>query len=100
MPVNLSIRNVPDEVARGLRNRAAHNQRSFQQELLEILKQAAKDQAPVTIDVLLAGAERKKPALDEAASKVLAAHDAEQEKVAKRFEDLLGGPDGDSPGGH
>jgi plasmid stability protein len=99
MPVNLSIKNVPDEVARGLRNRAAHNQRSLQQELLEILKQAAKDQAPVTIDVLLAGAERKKPALDEAASKVLAAHDAEQEKVAKRFEDLLGGPDGGPPGG-
>ena len=99
MPVNLSIKNVPDEVARGLRNRAAHNQRSFQQELLEILKQAAKDQAPVTIDVLLAGSERKNPALDEAASKVLAAHDAEQEKVAKRFEDLLGGPDGDPPAG-
>ena len=29
MPVNLSIKNVPDEVARGLRNRAARNQRSF-----------------------------------------------------------------------
>ena len=99
MPVNLSIKNVPDEVARGLRNRAARNQRSLHQELLEILKQAAKDQAPVTIDVLLASAERKKPALDEAASKVLAAHDAEQEKVAKRFEDLLGGPDDDPPGG-
>ncbi len=97
MPVNLSIKNVPDEVARGLRNRAAHNQRSLQQELLEILKQAAKDQAPVTIEVLLAGAERKKPALDEAASKVLAAHDAEQEKVARRFEDLLGGPEDDTP---
>ena len=44
MPVNLSIKNVPDEVARGLRNRAARNQRSLQQELLDILKQAAKDQ--------------------------------------------------------
>jgi plasmid stability protein len=100
MPVNLSIRNVPDEVARGLRNRAARNQRSLNQELLEILREAAKDQAPVTIDVLLASAERKKPALDEAASKILAAQDAEQEKVAKRFEDLLGGPDDDPAGGH
>jgi plasmid stability protein len=90
MPVNLSIKNVPDEVARGLRNRAARNNRSFQQELLEILKQAAKDQPEVTIDVLLANAQRKKPALDTAASKVLAAHDAEQEKTARRFEDLLG----------
>jgi plasmid stability protein len=98
MPVNLSIKNVPDDVARGLRNRAAHNQRSLQQELLEILRQAAKDQAPVTIDGLLAGAQRKKPALDEAASKVLAAHDLEHEKVAQRFEDLLGRPDDVGPG--
>jgi len=90
MPVNLSIKNVPDEVARGLRNRAGRNNRSLQQELLEILKQAAKDQPEVTIDVLLANAQRKKPALDVAASKVLAAHDAEQEKTARKFEDLLG----------
>jgi plasmid stability protein len=41
MPANLSIKNVPDEVMSGLRNRAANNQRSFQAELLEILKQAA-----------------------------------------------------------
>ena len=92
MPVNLSIKNVPDEVARGLRNRAARNNRSFQQEMLEILKQAAKDQPEVTIDVLLANAQREKPALDATASKVLAAHDAEQERVARRFADLLGTP--------
>ena len=90
MPVNLSIKNVPDEVARGLRNRAARNNRSLHQEMLEILKQAAKDQAEVTIDVLLADAQRKKPALDEAASKVLAAQDAEHDKTAKKFADLLG----------
>jgi plasmid stability protein len=99
MPVNLSIKNVPDEVARGLRNRAALNERSLQQELLEILKQAAKGQAPVTIDVLLASAQRKKPALDEAASKVRAAQDAEKERAAQRFKDLLAGPDDASPGG-
>ncbi|OFW61864.1 MAG: hypothetical protein A2133_02625 [Actinobacteria bacterium RBG_16_64_13] len=93
MSVNLSIKNVPDEVARGLRNRAAYNQRSLQQELLEILKQAVKDQGEITIDGLLAVAQRKKPALDEAASKVLAAHDAEQERIAQRFQDLLGRPD-------
>ena len=93
MPVNLSIKNVPDEIVAGLRNRAAHNQRSFQQELLDILRQAAKDQAPVTIDGLLERAQRKKPALDETASAVLAAHDAEQERVARRFQDRLGGPD-------
>ncbi len=92
MPVNLSIKNVPDEVARGLRNRAARNQRTLQQELLEILKQAAKEQGTVTIDGLLASAQRKKPALDEAATKVLAAKDAEQEKMAQRFEDLMARP--------
>ena len=41
MPVNLSIKNVPDEVVRGLRNRAANNQRSLQQELLALLRPAA-----------------------------------------------------------
>ena len=97
MPINLSIKNVPDAVAEGLRHRAARNGRSFQQELLEILKQAAKGQAPVTMDVLLANAERKKPALDETTSKVLAAKDAEQEKTARRFEDLLTGPDEAGP---
>jgi plasmid stability protein len=99
MPINLSIKNVPDDVASGLRNRAALNQRSLQQELLEILKQAAKGQAPVTIDVLLESAQRKKPALDEAASKVRAAQDAEKERAAQRFQDLLGRPDDAGPGG-
>jgi antitoxin FitA len=98
MPVNLSIKNVPDEVARGLRNRAACNQRSLQEELLEILKQAAKDQGPVTIDGLLERAQRQRPALDEAASMVRAAQDAEQERVAQRFQDLLARPDAPRPG--
>ena len=99
MPVNLSIKNVPDEVARGLRNRAALNQRSLQEELLEILKQAAKDQGAVTIDGLLTTAQRKKQALDEAASKVRAAQDAEHERMDRRFEDLVAGPDDVHPGG-
>jgi len=93
MPVNLSIKNVPEDVVSGLRSRAVANQRTLNQELLVILKEAAKDQAPITIDRLMEHAERKRPALDETASKVLAAHDAEQEQIAKRFEDLLAGPD-------
>ena len=92
MPVNLSIKNVPEEVMNGLRNRAVSNQRSLNAELLEILKQAAKGQGPLSIDTLLERAQRSKPALDEAASKVLAAQDAEHDKVAQRFEDLLGRP--------
>ena len=92
MPVNLSIKNVPDDVAHGLHNRAAANGRTLNAEVLDILKQAAKGQAEVTIDGLLERAQRPKPALDEATSKVLAAHDAEHERTAQRFEDLLGKP--------
>lgn len=90
MPVNLSIKSVPDDVARGLRNRAIANQRSLQEELLVILRQAAKDQGEVTIDVLLEQAQRRRPALDEATSKVLAAKDALEAEAAQRFQDLLG----------
>ena len=92
MPANLSIKNVPDEVVRGLRNRAVRNNRTFNQELLDILRQAAKDQADVNIETLLANAQREKPPLDEQASKVLAAQDAEHEKTARKFADLLGAP--------
>lgn len=93
MPVNLSIKNVPDDVARGLRNRAARNQRSLQQELLAILRQAAKGQDEVSIDEMLERAQREKPALDDTLSNVRAAQDAQQERTAQRFEDLLAGPD-------
>ncbi len=42
MPVNLSIKNVPDDVAEKLRERAKQNRRSLQGELLCILEEAAK----------------------------------------------------------
>ena len=41
MPVNLSVKNVPDELAERLRRRAAANRRSLQRELLSILEAAA-----------------------------------------------------------
>ena len=97
MPANLSIRNVPDEVMRGLKNRAASNQRTLNAELLLILRRAAEGQSEVTIDGLLDQAQRAKPALDETASKVFAAKDAEHDEVAQRFEDLLGQTDDTSP---
>lgn len=97
--MNLSIKNVPDEVLSGLRNRAANNQRSLNAELLDILKEAAKGQAPVSIDTLLERAQRAKPALDETTSRVLAARDADQEKTARKFQDLLGGLDETGHGG-
>lgn len=41
MPVNISIKNVPDELAERLRGRAERNRRSLQRELLLILEEAA-----------------------------------------------------------
>ena len=40
MPLNLSIKNVPDDLAQLLRERAARNHRSLQRELLALLEQA------------------------------------------------------------
>ena len=39
MPVNLSVKDVPDELAQALRERAARNHRSLQGELMSILSQ-------------------------------------------------------------
>lgn len=46
MPVNLSVKNVPDVLADRLRARAARNHRSLQRELISILEAAAGDRAP------------------------------------------------------
>lgn len=89
MPVNLSIKNVPDDVVRALRNRAALKQRSLQEEVLDILKEAARDQGTVTLDKVLEAAQRKKRALDEETERVRASQKAEHERAARRFEDLL-----------
>jgi len=43
MPVNLSIKNVPDALAARLRERAARNHRSLQGELMAILESATGD---------------------------------------------------------
>lgn len=41
MPVNLSIKNVPERIVRPLRARAKRNHRSLQGELMAILDEAA-----------------------------------------------------------
>ena len=41
MSLSLSIKNVPDELAQRLRERAERNRRSLQRELLVILEEAA-----------------------------------------------------------
>lgn len=43
MPVSLSVKNVPDELAARLRARADRNRRSLQRELLSILESVSDD---------------------------------------------------------
>jgi len=53
MPVNLSIKNAPDEVVRRLKERAARHHRSLQGELMAILEEAALTSTPLTPDEVL-----------------------------------------------
>jgi plasmid stability protein len=48
MAVNLSIKNVPDQLAEQLRRRAARHHRSLQGELLAILEAGVADQQLLT----------------------------------------------------
>lgn len=48
MGVNLSIKNVPEEIAETLRKRAARNHRSLQGELMAILEESVTEEAPLT----------------------------------------------------
>jgi plasmid stability protein len=43
MTINLSVKNVPDELAEKLRARAQRNRRSLQRELLSILEAAVEE---------------------------------------------------------
>ncbi|HBK06225.1 MAG TPA: hypothetical protein DDZ81_10205 [Acetobacteraceae bacterium] len=54
MPVNLSIKNAPDDVVERLRQRAEQNHRSLQGELLAIIEAAAKDTPRKTAGDILA----------------------------------------------
>jgi plasmid stability protein len=53
MPVNLSIKNVPDDLAERLRDRAKRSHRSLQGELMVILEEAVGDRGRMSpIEVL------------------------------------------------
>ena len=58
MALSLSIKNVPEDVAQRLRERAARNHRSLQSELLVIVEAAASEDDFVTIDNLVAAGRR------------------------------------------
>lgn len=53
MPVNLSIKNVPDDVAEKVRKRAARHHRSLQGELMAILEESLADRKLLTPAELL-----------------------------------------------
>jgi plasmid stability protein len=50
MPVNLSIKNVPDALAESLRARAERNHRSLQGELMSLLEEAAGRSQPDRVE--------------------------------------------------
>ena len=58
MPVNLSIKNVPDELAERLRERARLNHRSLQGELLSIIEAAVAPHGQMRVDEVWAEAKR------------------------------------------
>jgi plasmid stability protein len=58
LPVNLSIKNAPDEIVRRLRERASRHHRSLQGELLAILEASVRFEEQLGPDDLLAEVQR------------------------------------------
>jgi len=54
MPVNLSIKTVPDAMVHRLRVRAERHHRSLQGELMAILEEAVREPAPLSPEDVLA----------------------------------------------
>lgn len=58
MPANLSIKNVPDQILKRLRRRAARHHRSLQGELLAIIEEKVLSEGLLTVDDVLARVRR------------------------------------------
>ncbi len=58
MPVNLSIKNAPEDVVQRLRARAERHHRSLQGELMAIIEAAAGEERPSTAAAILAEVRR------------------------------------------
>lgn len=77
MPVNLSIKNAPDDVVRRLRERAERHHRSLQRELMAIIEAAAREERPSTPATILTEVRRLRLSTpSEAAAIVRADRDA------------------------
>jgi plasmid stability protein len=78
MPVNLSIKSVPDALAERLRQRAARNRRSLQRELMTIVEAAVAEPASppgVLVAAPAAPAYAVQPGTDDATAPVLPMRD-------------------------
>ena len=58
MPVNLSIKNAPEDVVQRLRSRAERHHRSLQGELMAIIEAAAHEERPSNPAAMLAEVRR------------------------------------------
>ena len=58
MPVNLSIKNTPDDVVQRLRERASRHHRSLQGELMAILEESVRTPERLTPDDVLKEVQR------------------------------------------
>ena len=58
MPVNLSIKNAPEDIVQRLRARAERHHRSLQGELMAIIEAAAQEERPCTPAIVLAEVRR------------------------------------------
>jgi plasmid stability protein len=58
MPVNLSIKNAPDDVVQRLRERAERHHRSLQGELMAIIEAAVREDRPASPAEILAEVRR------------------------------------------
>lgn len=67
MPVNLSVKRVPDALAERLRARAERNRRSLQRELLSILEAAVDERSSTAA---FAPAQPRALSIEEAAARV------------------------------
>lgn len=76
LPVNLSIKNAPDDVVQRLRERAARNHRSLQGELMAIIEEATNPRHYKTADEIRAEARKLGlPRVNEAAALIRADRD-------------------------
>jgi len=69
--VNLSIKNVPDELAASLRVRATRNHRSIQGELMAILEEALESDRRLDARKLLSKVRKLKLATDDEATRII-----------------------------